>query len=283
MPVLVRGETGTGKELVARALHGERTGAFTPVDCGALASSLVESELFGHRRGAFTGAHTDRVGLVESTAGGTLFLDEVGELPLDVQTRLLRLLDAGTFRPVGATEQRRARVRIVAATWRDLDTEVDTGRFRRDLLHRLRVVELRLPPLRELPDDVPVLLKAFLEEQAELQGGAVPRVTEAALQRLRGRPWPGNVRELRNLAAWLVALGPAVVHPDDLPRGRTAPPSFDVRTDLPYLEARRVALDQFQETYVRELLRRHDGNISAAAREAEMDRRSVQRILQRLR
>jgi DNA-binding NtrC family response regulator len=298
LPVLLIGETGTGKEVAARLLHEQsgRRGAFVPVDCAAISASLIESELFGHERGAFTGADRRRDGLIAAARGGTFFLDEVAELPLDVQSRLLRLLQEGTFRPVGSTEQSEADIRVVGATWKDVATEVAEGRFRRDLYHRLSVVELRLPTLRDRPEDIPVLFDHFVGLECKRLGRRVPRLSTGVRAHLARWPWPGNVRELRNVANYVAALaeGPRVGMEGLPPQLRSAVPELPglsggaesgppLRTDLPYIEARRLWLDAFQLRYVEQLLAEHDGNISRAARAAEMDRRSIQRILARLR
>ena len=294
LPVLVSGETGTGKEVVARAIHeaSGRPGPFVPIDCGALSAQLVESELFGHERGAFTGAHQRRQGLIAAASGGTFFLDEIGELPLDSQTRLLRILESGTYRRIGAAGEERADIRVVAATWRDLRDRVSAGEFREDLYHRLTVIELHLPPLRDRGEDVGLLLHHFMEEQARSAGRVAPRLDPAVQAHLTRWPWPGNVRELRNTAAYLAAMtSGSRVQFEDLPASlqRTAPQAptraspADVRIDLPYMDARRAWLDLFQERYVLAQLEAHQGNVSAAARASEMDRRSIQRILTRLR
>src|SRR5688572_19159110 len=208
LPVLIAGETGTGKEAVARTLHelSGRSGPFLPVDCAALSASLVETELFGHERGAFTGAHQRREGLVAAADGGTFFLDEVGELSSETQTRLLRLLEEGTFRPVGTRTERHADLRIIAATWRDLRQRVAEGSFRAGLYHRLAPVQLRLPSLRERLDDLDVLLDAFLAESAAESRRPTPTLDPAVRVHLRRWPWPGNVRELRNVAAFVAAM-----------------------------------------------------------------------------
>ncbi len=288
LPVVLSGETGTGKEVAARALHeaSGRPGAFVAVDCAALAPSLIESELFGHVRGAFTGAERARDGLVHAAREGTFFLDEVGDLGLDLQTRLLRLLEAGTYRPVGAARERPASVRFVAATWRDLRELVAEGRFRRDLFHRLSVVEIRLPPLRERGDDVADLLERFLDEAAGDRPAV--RLSPSARRHLLSWPWPGNVRELRNVAQWVTAMAEDTADLAHLPpsvRGApmTSRAGRDLYLDLPYLQARRAVLDAFQVRYVLGQLDAHGGNVSAAARAAGMDRRSIQRILGRAR
>lgn len=295
LPVLIQGETGTGKEVVARRLHeaSGRSGPFVPVDCGALAQSLVESELFGHERGAFTGANSRREGLVWAANRGTFFLDEIGELPMEAQTRLLRLLENGTYRPVGGSEQRAADLRVIAATWRDLRERVAEGAFREDLFHRLSIVELHLPPVRERGPDAVELFQHFLADA--LGPGREPlELAPTARARLVRWPWPGNVREVRNAAHYVAALTRGtMIHLEDLPpalqgaaptlevSGAPDAPDLALRLDLPYMEARRVFLDDFQLRYVEAQLEAHDGNVSAAARAAGMDRRSIQRILAR--
>ena len=293
LPVLIVGETGTGKEVVARAIHDNsgRTGTFVAVDCAALSPNLVESELFGHERGAFTGAQQRREGLIWQARGGTFFLDEIGELPMPTQTRLLRLLQESTYRLVGGNEERKADIRIIAATWRDLEAFVDEGRFRRDLYHRLAVVELRVPPLRDRKDDVAVLLDRFLDAESEAAGRVPVRLAEHVKKHLIEWPWPGNVRELRNVASYIAAMsrGPVAQYEDLPPQIRRGPEGPNpsavaaIRTDLPYMESRRVWLDAFQDAYVEAVLERHAGNVSAAARSSEMDRRSIQRIVARRR
>jgi DNA-binding NtrC family response regulator len=298
LPVLLVGETGTGKEVAARALHAVsgRRGSFIPVDCAAISPSLVETELFGHERGAFTGASHSRDGLVHAAEGGTFFLDEIADLPGPAQTRLLRLLQESTYRPVGANDERRADLRVVAASWKDLRHAVHEGRFREDLYHRLAVVELTLPPLRDHIDDLDELLAHFLEDAAREAARSAPRPSASALAFLRRWPWPGNVRELRNVARYVCAFAKGdSFGPDDLPpQLHRAPPAVQgggaprtegfgtVRIDLPYMESRRVWLDEFQRRYVSAQLDAHEGNVSAAARAAGMDRRSIQRIMARV-
>lgn len=213
-PVLVLGETGTGKEVVARAIHNvEPTGPFVTIDCSALVGPLMESELFGHVRGAFTGAVGNKIGLIELAHSGTAFLDEIGELPLDLQAKLLRVLQEKEFRPVGALAAKRSDFRVIAATNRDLAQEVERGNFRRDLYYRLNVVNLRLAPLRERKEDIPPLIDHFLSRYE-----GEHRFTQEAMDALLEYPWPGNVRELENCIQRIVAIttGP-LVHVTDLP------------------------------------------------------------------
>ena len=213
-PVLILGETGTGKEVVARAIHEVASaGPFVPIDCSALVGPLMESELFAHTRGAFTGAAGSKKGLVESAEGGTAFFDEIGELPLDFQAKLLRLIQEKEYRPVGSVEWRKAGFRILAATNRDLAREVDRGAFRRDLFYRLNVITLRMPALRDRKEDIQPLAEHFLEER-----GTRHLLTRECLAALLAYDWPGNVRELENAVERMVAVnsGP-LLHTADLP------------------------------------------------------------------
>ena len=213
-PVLLLGESGTGKDVVARAIHNARaSGEFVPIDCGALVGTLVESELFGHTKGAFTGAAEPKKGLIELADGGTAFFDEIGDLPLDLQVKLLRLLQEGEFRPLGSLKQRKVSIRVIAATHHDLSRDVDRGSFRLDLYYRLNIVTVRLPPLRERTGDIPELIEYFLRRL-----GAPHRLTPEALQAMLSYEWPGNVRELQNSIERMVALntGPWL-HVADLP------------------------------------------------------------------
>ncbi len=295
--VLVQGETGTGKELVARGLHehSPRRGApFVVVDGGSLPASLVESELFGHEKGAFTGAAGSRLGAVAEADGGTVFLDEIGELPLDLQPKLLRVLESREVRRVGANAPRKVDVRVVAATNRDLREAVNRGTFRADLYYRLAVVTVSLPPLRERDGDVPLLARRFLDDLEERLGRRF-EISDGTLARLARLPWHGNVRELRNFVERSVFLAEdgrlatsSSLEPGVLPDpagpgpGAGAPaPGPAVETELPYKVAKSRWTDHFEEVYLAALLDRCGGNVSKAAREAEMDRAYLFRLLRR--
>jgi two-component system nitrogen regulation response regulator GlnG len=235
LSVLITGETGTGKELVARALHRESprsTRPFVALNTAAIPAELLESELFGHEIGAFTGAARRHAGRFEQAAGGTLFLDEIGDMPLPLQTRLLRVLAAGEFYRVGGRELIRADARVIAATHQDLEAKVSRGEFRADLLHRLDVVRLHLPPLRERREDIPLMAEQFLARAAAASGAAAKRFSPAALGALRDYAWPGNVRQLENLALRLAVLAPGrEIQVGDLPpaivEGGAEPPVAD--------------------------------------------------------
>ncbi|MEM9189262.1 MAG: sigma 54-dependent Fis family transcriptional regulator [Myxococcota bacterium] len=284
-PVLVVGESGTGKELVARAVHdlsARSQKPFVTVDCGALAPNLVASELFGHERGAFTGADRQHAGAFERAHGGTVFLDEVGELPRDLQPTLLGALERRNFRRVGGREEIRVDVRIVAATNRDLRAEVNKGTFRLDLFYRLAVVMLSLPPLRDRPEDVALLIEHFLSECGHL-GGRASLFADDVLQQLAAHHWPGNVRELRNLVEATLAMGE--VPTDSLMPGLE--PSHEDTIPLggilgqPYKDARQHVLNEFETRYVRHWLDLTDGNVARAAREARMDRSYLFHLIKR--
>ncbi len=219
--VLINGESGSGKELVARALprHGPRSdGPFVALNTAAIPRDLLESELFGHEKNAFTGAHAQRRGRFEEADGGTLFLDEIGDMPIDLQTRLLRVLSDGQFYRVGGHQPIRANARVITATHQNLEQRVRDGLFREDLFHRLNVIRLRLPPLRERREDIPALARHFLADSAQQLGVAPKHLSEAALALLQAAPWPGNVRQLENLCQWLTVMAPDMqVEIDDLP------------------------------------------------------------------
>ena len=264
--VLVTGETGTGKELVAQAIHANSARASGPlvaVNGGALPAELVESELFGHERGAFTGAHTARVGRFEAARGGTLFLDEIGELPPSVQVKLLRVLESGTFERVGASKPLRADVRIVAATNRSLDAEVAAGRFRADLLFRLKVIEIRLPPLRERRGDVPLLVQHFVDRFCRDHAARARRIHPATMEALDAYAWPGNVRELRNVLERAVILAPA----DELTLDLLPPEIAGSAPGLPENHGLKQAVRAFKKRFVERAFEAcGDDHAAAAAR-----------------
>jgi transcriptional regulator with GAF, ATPase, and Fis domain len=277
--VLVEGESGVGKELVARAIHHASSvcdGPFVPINCGAISRELTGSELFGHRRGAFSGAVEERKGAFESAHGGTLFLDEVGELPLEVQPALLRALESGEVRRVGSDRVERVSVRIVAATNRRLDEEVTLGRFRSDLFYRLAVVRLAVAPLRERPEDVEPLARRLGRE------AGVAELPAELVARLRRHDFPGNVRELKNTIASFAALR---VLPAAGPM-RPAPASDQliaalVDADRPYLELREEIIERFSKVYLERILERAGHNQTAAAKLAGLDRTYFGRLLAR--
>jgi transcriptional regulator with GAF, ATPase, and Fis domain len=283
--VLVIGETGTGKELVAEAVHEESSrasGPFVVFDCSAVAPSLIESELFGHVRGAFTGAVADRAGAFEQADGGTLFLDELGELPLELQPKLLRALERLEVRRVGANQSRRVDVRIVAATNRNLEERVAEGTFREDLYYRLAVVVVRLPPLRERPEDIPILATHFAKQMARRAGpGSEKELPERALSAFAAQSWPGNVRALRNAVARVLSLG---VTPDmtgaAAPRASVAG-SAPIDLSVPLKIARDKLCDDFERDYVAAALEDTGGNVSRAAEVLGVNRKFVQRVVKR--
>jgi transcriptional regulator with GAF, ATPase, and Fis domain len=289
--VLLEGETGTGKDVLARSIHQmspRHDKPFVVVDCGAVSYSLLESELFGHERGAFTGAVATRQGAFELAGRGTVFLDEVGELPLDVQPKLLRVLEAGEFRRVGGNKTLRAEARVVAATKRELKGEVERGKFREDLYFRLAVVPVTVPPLRARREDVPSLVERFLE-LARKRDPAAASVTlsPTTVAALAAHDWPGNVRELRNVLDRAIYMATAGGENEarivDLPVAAQASqslvPCFEAGKS--YREVRERYEADFERRYVSWLLERHGGNISAAAREARMDRKHLYDLARR--
>jgi DNA-binding NtrC family response regulator len=289
--VLVGGESGTGKELVAHALHDEsarRHKPFIALNCSALPSELVESELFGHTRGAFTGAVKDRGGLFEAAHGGTLFLDEIGDLGPLAQAKVLRALESGEVMRVGGTKTTRVDVRVIAATNRPLDEMVADGRFREDLLYRLKVISLALPPLRDRKSDVPLLSGHFLHVFAERHGLPARRISDEASEILLNYDWPGNVRELRNVIEGALVMADGVeICPCDLPaslmsqRPMRAMSIMEQSADLPFVEARERALREFDRAFLGAALARNGGNIARTARALGLHRQSLQKLLAR--
>jgi transcriptional regulator with PAS, ATPase and Fis domain len=276
--VLLGGETGTGKEMAAESIHQQsarRAGPFVAVDCGAIVPSLLESELFGHERGAFTGAAASRAGAFLIATGGTVFLDEVGELPAELQPVLLRALERREIKPVGANRYQRVNVRVIAASNRNLRAEVNARRFRPDLYYRLAVLPIVLPPLRERLEDLPLLVPAILEDLggATADPDAAHLASPASLAELATHAWPGNVRELRNHLVRSLALRQR--QPVD--GGATTPAVANQPAQARYKEARR----EFERHYLVELLERHHGNVSAAARAAGLERMYLHRLLRR--
>jgi DNA-binding NtrC family response regulator len=280
--VLIEGETGTGKELIAEEIHRHstrRAGPFVVFDCGAVPKELIESALFGHLRGAFTGAVTDRPGAFEEADGGTLFLDEIGELAPEVQPALLRALDKRAVRPVGGTAYNQVSVRVVAATNRNLRAEIAAKRFREDLYYRLAVVRMHVPPLRERPDDIALLVEHFARQFA---AGRQLEVAKEELDRLRHHTWPGNVRELRNVIERACALTHGTkLEIDEAFDEKVGGQAGAVNIDLPFKEAKAQLIDAFEREYIRAQLKRHNGNLSAAARNAEVDRKHFRELLRK--
>ena len=294
VPVLIEGETGTGKELAARSIHAASTrqdGPYVVFDCGSIPRELAESELFGHKRGAFTGAVTDRLGAFHRADGGTILLDEIGELPIELQPKLLRVLETGEVRSVGDDIPRKVNVRVLAATNRDLHAEARRGRFRQDLVYRLDVVRIRLPPLRFRPDDVASLAERLLVghvDPAEEIGGA-------NLERLLGYAWPGNVRELRNALMRAVVLTgrPAGRKPRFSELVLNVDPSMapaltigicypGVTSPLPFKVAKEQLINAFERAYLEALLPRHGGVVSRAAEAAGISRKHLHDLISRL-
>jgi transcriptional regulator with GAF, ATPase, and Fis domain len=280
--ILIEGETGTGKELVAEAIHEESQrsgGPFIVFDCSAVSATLIESELFGHVRGSFTGAVGDRAGAFEAADGGTLFLDEIGELPLDLQPKLLRALERREVKRVGSNVARRADVRIVAATNRSLSREVERGKFREDLYYRLAVIVAPLPPLRERPDDIPLLVRLF---ESDLAGRMTPprSLPESAIAAFATRSWPGNVRELRNAVARALSLGTSTGGEGG---GAAVEAASAQAIDLsePLLSGRERAADAYERAYIELALKQTGGNVSRAADLAKVNRKFIQRAMKR--
>jgi two-component system response regulator HydG len=297
--VLILGESGTGKELTARAIHQNSPRAskpFVAMNCSAIPVGLVESELFGHVRGAFTGATSAREGLFEAANNGTIFLDEVGDLPPQVQVKLLRALQEGEIKRVGSNETRKVDVRVIAATNVDLRTRIVSGRFREDLFYRLNVVAIEMPPLRKRREDIPLLAQHFLTKYAARAGRNITQLAPETMRLLQRRTWPGNVRELENAIEHAVVFCRGeVLEPEDLPSYHAqdepqvtdsipplAPDSWgETLAELPYKRAKQKAMVAFDAAYFAALLQRTQGNVSEAARLAGLDRTNFRRAARR--
>ncbi len=288
---LIVGETGTGKELIAKAIHErseEQAGPFQVVDCTMLAEGTVESELFGHVRGAFTGAVADKRGLIESGSEGTVFLDEIGDIPMMLQAKLLRVLEAGEVRAVGSTHPKKVRTRFIAATNQDLAEKVQKGEFRKDLYYRLNVMVIRVPALRDRKEDIPVLARHFIDKYAELFDKLAPRLDPSAVTELIAHPWPGNVRELRNVMERAVMLA-SDGHIDSqlivsILQGASKDPWVSGEfLSLPYAQAKEKLLEEFNHRYISFKLANNQGNVTRAAMEAGLPRPYFHEIMRRYR
>ena len=274
--VLLEGETGTGKGKAAEALHNasaRKKQPFVPVDCGAIPANLLDSELFGHERGAFTGADRRRAGAFEDASGGTVFLDEIGELPAELQPKLLRVLENREIRPIGQNRFLPIDIRVIAATNRDLRSEVNAGRFRSDLYYRLAVAKILIPPLRTRADDIPALVAELLEQMGVAAEARAPLVAPGFVAKLRQLPWPGNARELRNYLERCLVFDDAEPAPAAAPVPESAIASF--------AEARKHAQAAFERTYLETLLQHTQGKVALAAKIADVNRVSLYRMLRR--
>ncbi len=286
--VVIQGETGTGKELVARAIHESsmrRKGPFVVLDCGAIPPNLIESELFGHEKGAFTGAVASRPGAFERANHGTIFLDELGELRLDLQPKLLRVLENREVRRVGGNEVIEVDVRVIAATNRDLVKEIQAGNFREDLYFRLSVINIQLPPLRQRRDDIPHILRKGLSDPEVVAKHGRKRFTPAALSMLMSYPWPGNVRELMNVLSHVLTFSDGeeidVHHLPARIQGQQKEQPLPFNEHLSFKDAKEQLLENFEREYIGQVLRRCDGNISRAARESGLHRKSIERLVKK--
>lgn len=285
--ILIQGESGTGKELIAKAIHAEsdrKAKPFVTIDCTAIPEKIIESELFGHEKGAFTGAWKDKKGLVVEAHGGTLFLDEIGELNTAMQAKLLRLLQEGEYKPVGGLQKRRVDIRFMAATNRDLKTLVAHGQFREDLFYRLNVIGFFLPPLRERREDIPLLVHHLIAKYSRLNRKQISGIRPDAMAALMARQWPGNVRELENVIERSIILCPSDrIGPDVLLSDAVscqAPSHFDETIfRLPFKEAKEAVIQGFHRQYIHAVLQANQGNISKAADQAGLQRQYLHRIM----
>ena len=286
--VVIQGETGTGKELVARAIHENSTrkdGPLVVLDCGAIPPNLIESELFGHDKGAFTGASHARAGAFERARGGTIFLDELGELQIDLQPKLLRVLENREVRRVGGNQVIPVDVRVVAATNRDLQKEVKAGKFREDLYFRLSVITVQLPALRQRAEDIPHIIQSALSAPEVVEKHGQKRFSDAAMSQLQAYGWPGNVRELMNVLSHVLAFTVEdeidVAHLPARVRGQVKDASLSYNEMLSFKDAKEELLENFEREYLTQLLQRCEGNISRAARDSGLHRKSIERLVKK--
>jgi len=286
--ILIRGDSGTGKELIARSIHTNserRNRPFVPVDCASLPENLLESELFGHEKGAFTGAHVTRPGIFEYANGGTLFLDEIGELNITLQSKLLRVLQERQVRRVGGKRLLNVDVRFIAATNQNLENAIQENRFREDLFYRVNVITIPLPSLEKRKDDIPLLANHFLKHFSKGSMNKVNGISKKAMEFMERYHWPGNVRELQNVMERAVSLTDSkMIVPEDLPeqlRLIKDPDAFVYSIGSTYKEVKKDWMDLFEKRYLSALLNRHNGNISKAALEAQINRKTIHRLLKR--
>jgi len=287
--VLITGESGTGKELVARAIHftgNRKDKKFIVINCATLSENLLESELFGHVKGSFTGAIRDKKGLFEEADSGTLFMDEIGDIPKSVQAKILRVLQEGEFIPVGDTATKRVDVRIIAATNQDLLQCVQEKEFREDLYYRLNVINIKMPPLRDRKEDIPLLVKHFIEKYNKKENKQIKGITQDVEKEFYNYTWPGNVRELENVIERAVTLtNEDIISLDTISslvkKEGNAEPTEDELLSSPYKEARRKALDSFNVKYITKAINKTEGNVTNAAKESGIERQYLQRMLKR--
>ena len=284
--VLITGESGTGKELVAQCIHANSKRShkpFVPLNCGGLPEPLIDSEIFGHTKGAFTDAKQNRVGLIEHAKGGTFFLDEIGELPMPLQVKFLRVLEDHKIRRLGSNEEIEIDIRLISATNRNIEALIGEGRFREDLFYRINTFEIHLPPLRERQGDIQLLAHHFLNYFAETSKKAVQGISAEAMDVLCEYTWPGNVRELMHVMERAIALSDAdAIQIENLPEnlvGQTADTIGSAQIDLPFQEAKDAVVEKFERTFIDRLLKAHNGNVSRAARQSGMNRPRLQRLI----
>ena len=284
--VLITGESGTGKELVAQCIHANSKRShkpFVPLNCGGLPEPLIDSEIFGHTKGAFTDAKQNRVGLIEHAKGGTFFLDEIGELPMPLQVKFLRVLEDHKIRRLGSNEEIEIDIRLISATNRNIEALIGEGRFREDLFYRINTFEIHLPPLRERQGDIQLLAHHFLNYFAETSKKAVQGISAEAMDVLCEYTWPGNVRELMHVMERAIALSDAdAIQIENLPEnlvGQTADTIGSAQINLPFQEAKDAVVEKFERTFIDRLLKAHNGNVSRAARQSGMNRPRLQRLI----